>query len=118
MQKGKETMSIYKRGRVYWYHFTFNGEPVQESTKQGNPRVARQMEAAHKTALAKGEVGIRERKPVPVFKDLAQRFIDAIQARRVEKPLIGEFYACKLARLLEFAPLADARLDLIDESPN
>ena len=111
-------MSIYKRGRVYWYHFTFNGEPVQESTKQGNPRVARQMEAAHKTALAKGEVGIRERKPVPVFKDLAQRFIDAIQARRVEKPLIGEFYACKLARLLEFAPLADARLDLIDESPN
>jgi hypothetical protein len=27
-REGAETMSIYKRGRVYWYHFTFNGEPV------------------------------------------------------------------------------------------
>ena len=53
-------MSIFKRGRVYWYHFIFLGEHIQESTKQGNPRVARQMEAAHKTALAKGEAGFRE----------------------------------------------------------
>jgi hypothetical protein len=60
-------MAIFKRGRVYWYHFIFNGEHVQESTKQGNPRVARQMEAAHKTALAKGAVGIREKKPIPTL---------------------------------------------------
>lgn len=109
-------MSIYKRGGVYWYHFTFNGEHIQESTKQGNPRVARQMEAAHRTSLAKGEVGIRERKPVPSLKDFSQRFIDAIQARCAAKPLTGEFYASKLARLLEFAPLASAKLDSIDES--
>lgn len=58
-------MPIYKRGKKYWYHFWFNGEHIQESTKQGNPRVARQMEAAHKTSLAKGEVGIRDRKQPP-----------------------------------------------------
>lgn len=51
-------MSIFKRGRVYWYHFVFNSTHIQESTKQGNPRVARQMEAAHRTSLAKGELGI------------------------------------------------------------
>ena len=51
-------MSIYKRGRIYWYKFMWNGETVRESTKQGNDRVARQMEAAHRTSLAKGEVGI------------------------------------------------------------
>ena len=55
-------MSIFKRGKVYWYHFVFSGEHIQESTKQGNPRVARQIEAAHKTALAKGEAGFREKK--------------------------------------------------------
>src|SRR5215467_3262082 len=38
-------MAIFKRGRIYWYHFLFNGQHVQQSTKQGNPRVARQMEA-------------------------------------------------------------------------
>jgi hypothetical protein len=109
-------MAIFKRGRVYWYHFLFNGDHVQESTKQGNPRVARQMEAARRTALAKGEVGIVARKPVPTLKDFAQRFIDAIQARCADKPLTVEFYASKLARLLEFDPLADAKLDAIDES--
>src|SRR5215472_15095956 len=60
-------MSIYKRGNVYWYKFMWNGEPVRESTRQKNDRVARQMEAAHRTALAKGEVGIREKKPVPTL---------------------------------------------------
>jgi hypothetical protein len=50
-------MSIFKRGNVYWYHFLFNGEHIQESTKQGNPRTARQIEATHRTALAKGGPG-------------------------------------------------------------
>lgn len=109
-------MGVFKRGRVYWYHFLFNGEHVQESTKQGNPRTARQMEAAHKTALAKGEVGIRERKPVPLLKDFAQRFIDAIEVRCAAKRNTVQFYASKLARLLKFEPLADARLDRIDEA--
>lgn len=108
-------MAIFKRGRVYWYHFVFNGEHVQASTKQGNPRVARQMEAAHKTRLAKGEVGIEERKPAPTLKEFAQRFIDEIQVRCSEKPATIQFYAIKLKRLLEFEPLASARLDRIDE---
>lgn len=109
-------MAIFKRGRVYWYHFLFNGEHVQESTHQGNPRVARQMEAAHRTRLAKGEIGIEERKPAPVLKDFAQRFIDSIQVRCAEKPATVAFYAEKLATLLKFEPLANARLDQIDEA--
>ena len=52
-------MSIFKRGKIYWYNFIFNGQHIQESTKQGNPNLARQIEAAHRTALAKGEVGIK-----------------------------------------------------------
>ncbi len=74
------------------------------------------MEAAHRTALAKGEVGIREGKPVPALKDFSQRFIDAIQVRCAEKPNTIRFYANKLARLLEFEPVAFARLDKIDEA--
>ncbi len=48
-------MSIYKRGNVYWYKFMWNGEMVRESTKQGNDRKARSIEAAHKTRLSKQE---------------------------------------------------------------
>ncbi len=64
-------MAVYKRGNTWWYKFTFGGELIRHSTKQTNKRVAQQMEAAHKTALAKGEVGIRERKPVPTLAGFA-----------------------------------------------
>jgi integrase len=46
-------MGTYKRGDTYWYKFMFNGQVVRESTRQGSDRVARQMEAAHRTRLAK-----------------------------------------------------------------
>ena len=109
-------MAIFKRGKVYWYHFYFNGQHIQRSTKQGNPRVARQMEAAHRTALAKGEVGIVERHPAPTLKNFAQRFVDAIQVRCAPKPRTIAFYVQKIGRLLEFEPLATASLDAIDEA--
>jgi spore germination protein GerM len=47
-----------RESKYWWYKFVWNGEPIRESTKQTNKRVAEQMEAAHRTALAKGEVGI------------------------------------------------------------
>lgn len=108
-------MSIFKRGSVYWFHFMFNGEHIQRSTKQGNPKVARQIEAAYRTALAKGEVGIEERKPAPIFKDFADRFLAHVEARHENKPQTVAFYAAKLSRLLEYAPIGSARIDKIDE---
>jgi hypothetical protein len=109
-------MAIFKRGKVYWYHFIFSEQHIQQSTKQGNPRVARQIEAAHRTALAKGEVGIVERPPAPILKTFAQRFTDAIEARCAQKPGTIKFYANRLARLLDNERLASAALDRIDEA--
>lgn len=62
-------MSIFKRGRIYWYKFMWNGEMVRESTLQPNQNTARQMEAAHRASLAKGIVGIRDRKEIPTLKN-------------------------------------------------
>jgi len=42
---------------------------VRESTRQSNQNTARQMEAAHRASLAKGEVGIRDRKEIPILKN-------------------------------------------------
>jgi integrase len=56
-----------------------------------------------------------EHKPAPALKEFAQRFIDEIEIRCQGKPNTVQFYAIKLARLLEFEPLASARLDRIDE---
>lgn len=108
-------MSIFKRGNVYWYHFLFNGEHIQKSTKQGNPRTARQIEAAKRTALAKGEVGIEERKASPMFSAIAKRFLEHVETRHENKPQTVQFYTSKLDRLKEYEPIAGARIDRIDE---
>src|SRR5271154_6594287 len=104
-------MSIFKRGNVYWYHFLFDGRHVQRSTKQGNPRTARQIEAAHRTALAKGEVGITEAKIAPMFADRAKRFVAHCETRHENKPQTVKFYAEKLTKILRYAPIGSARAD-------
>jgi hypothetical protein len=62
-------MAVYKprKSKYWWYKFVWNGEPIRESTKQTNKRVAEQIEAARKTQLAKGEVGIKHRKLAPTL---------------------------------------------------
>jgi integrase len=71
------------------------------------------MEAAHKTALAKGEVGIRERKPAPTLRQFVQQFLDNAGAARKQEPKTSTvgFYADALNQMLKYEPLASARMD-------
>lgn len=107
-------MSIYKRGSVYWYKFMWDGELVRESTRQRNDKVARQMEAAHKTALAKGEVGIREKKPIPTLQQFStSQFMPWVEATFAAKQKTMLWYRNGVRRLLGYARLADTPLDQI-----
>ena len=105
-------MSVYKRGSFYWYEFVWRGERIRQPTKQTNKRVAEQMEAAHKTALAKGEVGIRDRARIPTFRQFEDRFVKAIETECSDRPSTIEFYKAKLRYLLDYEPLAGCRLKL------
>lgn len=105
---------LKRKGGVYWYHFYFNGEHIQESTKQGNPRVARNMESAHRTSLAKGEVGLRDRKPVPTLQQfITKEFLPWAEATFRAKHNTFIWYRGGARRLGEFEPIASARLDQI-----
>ena len=109
-------MALFKRGRVYWFNFWWQGRHIQQSTKQGNPRVARQMEAAHRTALAKGEVGIRKKEPVPTFAHFVrEQFLPWATAYFAAKRNTLVWYRGGASRLSEFAPVANARLNEIGE---
>jgi len=107
---------IYKRGKFYWYKFVWSGKLVRESTKQGNNKVAREMESAHRTALAKGEVGIRDKKPAPTLSEfIADRFEPWAKAR-FEKPSpktwVG-YYRVGLSGIKEYKALVSTKLDAI-----
>jgi hypothetical protein len=107
-------MAVYKRGRVWWYKFTWNGKPIRESTKQTNKRVAEQIEAAHKTSLAKGEVGIRESKPAPVLEHfMTHDFLPFVRTTKASKPNTVRFYENSVSNLKAYWKLASLRLNEI-----
>lgn len=98
---------------VYWYKFMWNGKLVRESTKQGNDKVARQMEAAHRTSLAKGEVGIREKKPAVTLADFCRkRFAPWAESSNSLKTW-RDFYRVGLMAIQAYSPLASLALDTI-----
>jgi integrase len=102
---------IYKRGKFYWYKFMWKGSLVRESTKQSNDKIARNMESAHRTSLAKGEVGIREKKAVPTLKEfLKQEFLPYVETRHATKHNTLRYYTDGSAMLTKSA-LAGLRLD-------
>jgi integrase len=107
---------IYKRGQTYWYKFMWRGELIRESTKQRNDKVARQMEAAHKTSLAKGEVGIREKKPTETLSDFIEKRFEPWAKRRFEKSspkTWRDYYRVGLTAIKNYKPLATMKLDEI-----
>ncbi len=114
----KKKMSIYKQGNkgTYWYEFSFRGKRIRQSTRQRNANLARDMEAAHRTALLKGEVGIKDRSKMPTVAQFVPRFERAIETLCGDKPRTVEFYKSKLRLLLTYEPLNVCRLDGVDEA--
>lgn len=68
-------MKVFKRGSVYWFELVFKGRRIQRSTKSKNKRDAEQILSTFHAALAKGEVGITERKPIPIFRAAMSDFL-------------------------------------------
>jgi integrase len=94
-------VGIFKRNDIYWYRFNWHGERIRESTKQGNPRIARQIEAARRIELAKGDVGIRDRPRSPTLKDFAEgEFLSFVRANSSGKPRTVTFYESTVKNVL------------------
>jgi integrase len=111
-------MAVSKRGKkgIYWYRFMWKGKLVRESTHQTNGNVARQMESAHRTSLAKGEVGIRENKPSPTLAEFIERRFDPWARATFEKSspkTYFDWYRVGLRAVRGYKPIANSKLDEI-----
>src|SRR5690242_12265821 len=108
-------MPIYKRGEMYWYKFMWSGQVIRESTKQGNDKTARKMEAAHRTRLAEGLVGIREKKVAPTLKEFCERRFEPWAKATFEHTCRNNWlwFRAGIRRLIAYEPLAKAKLDEI-----
>lgn len=109
-------MSVYKRGRTWWYKFTFQGKRYQASTHLKNRVQAANVEAKLRTDLSLGLYGLQPTRPGPFFKDYAESFRNYVQTHSKDRPETIAFYSEKLRPLLAFAPIANCRLNFIDEA--
>jgi len=109
-------MAIYERGRIYWYKFTFNGEAIRESTRQTNQHTPRDMESAHRSSLAKGEVGIRDKKQSLTLAKFCDERFEPWAKSTFEKSSPKtwlDFYRVGLRAARNYKPLANLRLNEI-----
>ena len=60
---------------VYWFELIYPGQRYQRNTRVKNQRVAGEIAFAFHTALAKGDVGITERKQAPQFTTARKDFL-------------------------------------------
>lgn len=76
--------------------------------------VARQMEAAHRTSLAKGEVGIREKKLAPTLGDFCKDRLEPGAKATFQKtvPKSYDWYRTNL-RIIQASSLSTLRLDKV-----
>lgn len=68
------------------------------------------MEASHRTSLAKGEVGIRDKKPVPTLTEFCEIRIEPYAKPRTS----WIWYRSGIRALLKYEPLANTHLDQIN----
>ena len=106
-----------KRGScgVYWYKFMWQGKLIRESTKQSNDKIARQMEAAHRTSLARGEVGLRDKPAAPTLADFCSSHIEPWAKARFETTCYKNWtwFRTGIRALTAYKPLARTSLDKV-----
>ncbi len=96
-------MSVYRDHRGnFVMDFWWNGHRVKESTRQKNRAIARQMEAARRTDLARGEVGLR-RRVCPEFRNFVEsEFLPWSEAMHQDRPPTHRRHRVAIVPLLDF----------------
>src|SRR5215470_14223130 len=69
-------MGVYKRGKVYWYKFRFEGQVIRDSAKTSSKMVAREAERARRRDLELAVNRIKKRERMPLFSIAAKEWLE------------------------------------------
>ncbi len=88
-------MSVFRRGHVYWYEFSFVGSRIRESSKSRSKTVAKDAERARRRELEEGFNGIKKPHRAMLFSVAAGDWLKAKTAHlspstvRIERTNLG-----------------------------
>src|SRR5258707_1979279 len=94
-------MSIFKRGKTWWYEFWFAGRRIQESTKATSKTVAKLAEQKRRRELEEGFNSIEDRRGerIPTIKEIAKDYLEGYPLPD-RSSTVAEYAIRPLTRLL------------------
>lgn len=69
-------MAVYRRGKIWWYSFEFQGRRIQESSGFTNKTAALRCEAKRKADLLDRRAGFTKSRLAPKFDEFVAEFLD------------------------------------------
>ncbi len=119
-EQGSRTRGLYQRepgSGIWWIRYADASGRIRRE-KAGTKSAAIKLYNKRKAEALQGRKlpeNLRH-SPAPSLRNFSKGFLDSVQVRSAAKPRTAKFYAEQVRRLLEYEPLANARLDEIDEA--
>jgi integrase len=108
-QAGRNGMSIYLRGDVWYYLFYIHGRRYRGSTKTKNQKQAERVEARKRVAAETGE-SLRQKR-VPLVREFAREFVEWLDKTTLAENTKNDYKNGR--RLILKTPLSGMRMDQI-----
>jgi integrase len=93
-------VSLYRRGRIWWYNFVFQGRHIQESSGFTNRTAALRAEAKRRAELLDHRAGFKQVKVAPKFEEHVEQFLDWSKGQH--RPNTHELHKTNCDTLLRF----------------
>ena len=73
-------MSVYRRGKIWWFRFKFAGQKIRESSKSTSKTVAQDAQRSRRRELERGYNGIDKSQRAQLFSVAAEGWLEAKKA--------------------------------------
>jgi integrase len=105
-------MSVFQRFDGVWhFRYAYKGQVIRRSTKQGNKRIAEEMERADRSARAKGELGLGEKPLCPTLRNFLLNRVRPWAEK--QKDTTTRWYNSGINPLVEYEAIANRAMDTI-----
>ena len=113
-------MSLFRRGDVWWYEFSFAGQRIRESTKSSSKTVAKDAERTRRRELEEGFNNITDQRHerIRTFRDIANDFYVGYKIRLPDSATFAEYAVDHLKRLLGSKMLVDFSEEVVVKYQN
>ena len=108
-------MSVYKRGGVWWYHFSFAGRHIQESTKSTRKTIAQTAETNRRLELERSFNAVEDRRHERVrsVTEVADQFFADYKVRNPKSETFAEYALGHVKRLVGKTMVIDVDVETV-----